>query len=71
MRPLFADTLVTVPTTALADDLPDWPQAPAAPGPAPATSPATRPAVPTQRRPGDRVGGSHPLEAPRLPRTAG
>ena len=69
MRPLFADTRATAPTTAPADDLPDWPQPPAAPVPAPA--PATRPAVPTQRRPVDRAGGSHPLEAPRLPRTAG
>lgn len=64
MRPLFADTLVT----ARIDDQRGWPQPPAAPVPTPA--PATRPAVPTQRRPVDRAGGSYTLEAPRLPRTA-
>lgn len=65
MRPLFADTLATT----RIDDQRDRPQSPMAPAPAPA--PATRPAVPTQRRPVDRADGSHPLEAPRLPRTAG
>ena len=67
MRPLFADTLATART----DDLPDWPQSPATPVPAPETRPATRPAVPTQRRPADRIRAPHTLEAQRLPRTAG
>ncbi|RNM14247.1 hypothetical protein [Nocardioides pocheonensis] len=67
MRPLFADTIAT----ARADELPDWPQAPAAPAPASPTGPATGPAVPTQRRPADRVRAPHTFEAQRLRRTAG